>query len=196
MPPKLRIANCYLLLSTEKPCQPCLAVSSSKTRNGLPVAMWLGVRFPVTPHVIVSASSCLFLHQIRYSQDIGISASSASRFFLCSGLGSQVARLVTGRLCDFEWFIPRTFLHAGLALDAICSLLLTKISTYSLLLLLSLVYGISDGLMACGNILHTMSCLHGTQIPLGFGIAEAVIALAFAGGPPLGGEDWWEQFII
>ena len=100
----------------------------------------------------------------------------------------MLARLVTGRLCDINGFHPRVFFHLGIALSGLSTLLLPLVTSYPLLFLYSVVYGVSDGMMCCGVMVLILSCLPQSEAPAGFGLFQCVVSLAYAGGPPLGGK--------
>ena len=51
---------------------------------------------------VVAHERFYFYFQVRYCEDIGITADGASRLFIYYGVAACVGRLVSGPLCDLE----------------------------------------------------------------------------------------------
>ena len=110
----------------------------------------------------------------------------ASWLYSCIGAASLLARIPGSKLCDV--FGPQRVFLVSSAAGAVEAILLPLATNWTGLLCLSIVYGISDGLMAIGAILSVLCTLTPTQKAQGFGFFQLCICMTALCGPPIGGK--------
>ena len=126
---------------------------------------------------------------MRHSEDLGISADTASWLFFYNGLSSAVGRVLVGRVDDIikkRFFIPTLFL-IGLIMAGISTLILPLATSYTSLVMYMVVFGVADACIITNGNLLILASLSDRNRAQGFGMYHFVIAIALAFGPPLGG---------
>ena len=127
------------------------------------------------------------VYQMRYSEDLGISADAASWLFFYYGLTSAVGRVLVGRVGDIKrFFIPTLFL-IGLIIAGISTLILPLATSYTSLVVYMVVFGVANSCNVTNGNLLILASLSNRNKAQGFGMHHFVIAIAVALGPPLGG---------
>ena len=124
---------------------------------------------------------------MRFSEDIGISADAASRLFIYYGLASCVARLIAGRLCDFQkvntWYVYQA---AELALGT-SILVVTMATSYVHMIVFIVFYGFCDGVFSTTLNVLFLTCVSQSQVPFAIGWGLQITSIVVAGGPPVAG---------
>ena len=125
---------------------------------------------------------------MRYSEDLGISADTASWLFFYNGLSSSAGRVFVGRLDDIKRsFIPIIFL-IGLNIAGLSTLMLPLATSYTSLVMYMVVFGVADSCIITNCNLLILTSIPDRNKAQGFGMFHFVIAIALALGPPLGGN--------
>ena len=124
---------------------------------------------------------------MRHSEDLGISADTASWLFFYNGLSSGVGRVLVGRVDDIKrFFVPMLFL-SGLIIGGISTLVLPLATSYTSLVVYMVVLGVADSCIGTNINLLILSSLSDRNKTQGFGMHHFVVAIGVALGPPLGG---------
>ncbi|KAJ7374268.1 hypothetical protein OS493_007349 [Desmophyllum pertusum] len=163
----------------------CKARQSGKI---LDFSMWTNITFvaiTISSSVVFIGHYIPMIHLSRYCEDLGISADLASWLYSSIGAASVLARIPGSKLCDIMG--PQSILFLSSAVGAVGAILLPLATNWTGLLCLSIVYGISDGLMAIGAILSVLCTLTPTQKAQGFGFFQLCIFMTALCGPPIGG---------
>jgi len=72
--------------------------------------------------------------------------------------------------------------------DTVATMMLPLATNWMWLLCYCIVYGLTDGLMAIGNVLSIFQTLTQKQKAQGFGFHQLCISIALLCGPPIGGK--------
>ena len=126
--------------------------------------------------------------QVKYCLDLGISADSASRFFISFGLSSSVARVAAGRICDVTWVNTIYIYQFGALLDGFVIVVLPVIRSYTGILFFSVIYGICDGIFISTMNSLLMFNVEEDRRAAALGLGNSLIAFAIASGSPFAGE--------
>ena len=124
---------------------------------------------------------------MRHSEDLGISADTASWLFFYNGLSSAVGRVLVGIVDDIKhFFVPMLFL-SGLVMAGISTLMLPLATSYTSLVVYMVVFGVAESCIGTNINLLILSSLSDRNKAQGFGMFHFVVAFGVALGPPLGG---------
>ena len=93
----LRISSSPFFFFQQKKWRVCLIFPSDMCCDSL-------MKYPCKPLRYTQECNVSFLIlQVRYCEEIGISADAASRLYIYAGISSTVGRVLVGRLCDLPW---------------------------------------------------------------------------------------------
>ena len=130
----------------------------------------------------------LLLSQVKFTEDIGITAQEASRLFIFIGIASSMARFVSGKLCNNKTVNPVYIYQASLLLAALSVFLLPFFTNYWHLIVFSVTYGLSDGAFVTSHNYILLSCVDDKRRTASFAITLVFYALAAAAGGPISGR--------
>lgn len=127
------------------------------------------------------------LLQIRYCEDLGISAEKGSRLFIYYGLCSAIGRLLAGILCNHKKVNTFYVFQVAEIVAGLSIILVTLTTTYTPLVIFIVVYGIADGFFFTSlcAILLTASPLKTAAV---IGWEMMLVSVFLASGPPLAGK--------
>ena len=137
--------------------------------------------------------SSLF-EQVKFSEDINITAQQASRLFIFIGLASSVARLITGKLCNRRNVNPFSIFQASMLIGCLAIFLLPFCTTYWHLIVFSAAYGLSDGIYITTGCYILLSCVDNKRRTASFAINNLFYAIAAAAGGPISGKLFTTDF--
>ncbi|XP_022782980.1 monocarboxylate transporter 12-like isoform X3 [Stylophora pistillata] len=151
--------------------------------------------FKIPRYSVAVLSLCLMkfghfipqIHMVNYCLELGISADSASRFFIPFGLSSSVARVVTGRICDATWVNTIYIYQFGALLDGFAIVVLPVIRNYAGIQVFAVIYGIADGVLISTMNSLLMFSVHEKRRAAALGVGNSLLSLAMASGPPFAG---------
>ena len=127
---------------------------------------------------------CYF--QIRYCEDLGISAEKASKLFIYYGGCSAIGRVLAGILCSHRRINAFFIFQAAEFVAGLSTILVTLTSSYSWLVVYIVIYGLSDGFFFTSLSINLLTaCPLKTPAVLGWEMLLA--SLTLASGPPLAG---------
>ncbi|KAK3728500.1 hypothetical protein QZH41_002363 [Actinostola sp. cb2023] len=84
----------------------------------------------------------------KYAAELGIPGHRSSWMYFAIGTSSLVSRLLTGKLCDTGWIPHLRICQLAVVMFAIDDFLVPLATTFTHLMVYSVVYGISEGLFA------------------------------------------------
>ena len=125
---------------------------------------------------------------MNYCLELGISADSASWFFIPFGLSSSLARFVTGRICDVIWVNTMYIYQFGVLLDGFAIVVLPVVRNYVGIQVFAVIYGIGDGIFITTMNSLLMFSVDEKRRAAGFGLGNTLISLVIASGSPFAGE--------
>jgi MFS family permease len=117
---------------------------------------------------------------------MGISSQRSSYLYIGIGLGSLVTRIGGGKLCEY---VNPVYVNQLAALcGGISTLLLSMNSSYTLLVVLTLMYGLADGAFLTTFSFIPLSCVPPEKRAFALGFTNVVCAVSIATGPMLTGK--------
>ena len=125
---------------------------------------------------------------MKYCLDLGISADLASRLFIFLGLSSSVARVVTGRICDFTWVNTIYIYQFGALLVGFSIVVLPVIRSYTGIVIFAVIYGIGDGIFVTTMNSLLMFSVDEKRRAAALGLGSSLLSLGTVAGPPFAGE--------
>ena len=130
---------------------------------------------------------CIFIFQIRYSEELGVSAEKASRLFIYQGLCSSAGRLLSGFLCNHPRVDTFKVYQAAQFTAGLSTILMTAVPTFTTLTICMVFYGLGDGFFytSLSVLTFTASPLKSAAV---LGWYMTISALFLASGPPLAGK--------
>ena len=127
----------------------------------------------------------LLFAQVRHCQEIGISNKRSSYLYVGLGLGSFVFRVAAGKLCEFV--NPVYVYQVGCFCSGIVTLVLSMTSSYSVLVVITLIYGMADGVFFTTFNVIVLSVVEHEQRPYAYACANTAASVAFTLGPMITG---------
>ena len=125
---------------------------------------------------------------MRYCEDIGITADAASRLFIYYGLTSCVARLVSGRLCDFQKVNTFYVYQAAELVLGTSILVVTMATSYVHMIVFIVIYGFCDGLFITTLNVLVLTCVSPSKVSVAIGWELQITSFFVASGPPVAGR--------
>lgn len=131
---------------------------------------------------------CFLLLQIRYCEDLDISAEKGSQLFIYYGLCSAIGRLLAGILCNHKKVNTFFVFQAAEFVAGLSTILVTLTTIYTPLVIYIVVYGVADGFFfkSFSVILLTASPLKPAAV---IGWEMMLVSAFLASGPPLAGKN-------
>jgi len=130
---------------------------------------------------------------VRFCEDIGITADAASRLFIYYGLASCIARLISGRLCDFQKVNTFYVYQAAELVLGTTILVVTMASSYAHMIAFVVIYGFCDGLFITTLNVLVITCVSQSQVPFAIGWELQITSIVVAGGPPAVGMSIYDE---
>lgn len=149
--------------------------------------------FPVYSFVVISLMVGSFgmyipyINLVKYCEDLGITAQSASRLFIFIGLTSSLARITSGKLCSYPKMNPIFVYQSSLFIAGVSVLLLPLATKYWALVVFSCAYGISDGIFITTQCYILLSCVDKERATASFCILNLLYSFSAATGGPIAG---------
>ena len=137
---------------------------------------------------IYTGMTLLFFPQVKFSEDIGITAQEASRLFIFIGIASSMTRLVSGKLCSEKNVNPVYIYQASVLLAGLSTFLLPFSTKYWHLIAFSVAYGLSDGVFITIHNYILLSCVDAKRRTASFSINHVFYAMAATAGGPIAGR--------
>ena len=125
--------------------------------------------------------------QVRYCEDIGISADAASRLFVYYGVSTCVGRLAAGQVCDFNKVNTFYVYQVAELVVGIGIFLVTMATSYLHMVIFIVVYGFCDGVYITTLNVLLLSCVSPAKTPVAIGWEMQVSSFFLASGPPVAG---------
>ncbi|KXJ10329.1 Monocarboxylate transporter 3 [Exaiptasia diaphana] len=154
----------------------------------------------VTTLFIVSLSHySLPIHLVRSCEEVGISSSKSSYLYIGIGIGSFVAKIAAGKLCQFVK--PIYVNQASSLFSGISALTVSMSKSYIVLVIITVVFGLADGAFQSSYNSIALSTPDPQKRAYAYGGANMVISLAFVLGPMITGRiadlhSYKEAFIV
>ncbi|RMX40740.1 hypothetical protein pdam_00015936 [Pocillopora damicornis] len=155
--------------------------------------------YPVYTFVVISVSVASFgmfipqLNLVKYCEDLGITAQSASRLFIFIGLTSSLARILSGKLCNSPTINPVFVYQSSLFMGGVSVLLLPYATKYWALVVFSCAYGTSDGIFISTANYIPLSCVDEKRKTAAFCIECLLYSFSVATGGPIAGKTFSRQ---
>ncbi|KAK3728598.1 hypothetical protein QZH41_011677, partial [Actinostola sp. cb2023] len=105
----------------------------------------------------------------KYAAELGIPGHRSSWMYFAIGTSSLVSRLLTGKLCDAGWIPHLRICQFAIFIFAMDNFLVPLATTFTHLMVYSVVFGISEGLYATPAHCIMMKSYAG----MGFGLGIA-----------------------
>ena len=131
--------------------------------------------------------------QVKYCEDLGITAQSASRLFIFIGLTSSLARILSGKLCNNPTINPVFVYQLSLFIGGVSVLLLPYATKYWALVVFSCAYGTSDGIFISTANYILLSCVDEKRKTAAFYIECLLYSFSVATGGPIAGKTFSRQ---
>lgn len=161
-----------------------------KGRISFYCSVWM---FPVYSFVVISLMVGSFgmyipyINLVKYCEDLGFTAQSASRLFIFIGLTSSLARILSGKLCNNPKLNPIFVYQSSLFIGGVSVLLLPLATKYWALVVFSCAYGISDGIFITTQCYILLSCVDKERATASFCILNLLYSFSVATGGPIAG---------
>lgn len=161
-----------------------------KGRISFYCSVWM---FPVYSFVVISLMVGSFgmyipyINLVKYCEDLGFTAQSASRLFIFIGLTSSLARILSGKLCNNPKLNPMFVYQSSLFIGGVSVLLLPLATKYWALVVFSCAYGISDGIFITTQCYILLSCVDKERATASFCILNLLYSFSVATGGPIAG---------
>ena len=130
----------------------------------------------------------LLFFEVKYCEDIGISAQKASQLFIFIGLASSVARLMTGRLCNNKRVNPVYVYQSCMVTASLAAFMLPFTTKYWSLIVFSVIYGMSDGVFITSQCFILLTVVDSKRTTAAFCIYNVLSSFPSAAGGPVAGE--------
>ena len=137
----------------------------------------------------------MLIFQVRYCEDIGISADAASRLFVYYGLASCAGRLVSGRLCDFKQVNTFYVYQASELVVGTLILVVTMATSYVHMIVFAVIYGFCDGVFVTTLNVLLITCVSPQKVAAAIGWQMQISSFFSASGPPVAGTSGLDNII-
>ena len=128
-----------------------------------------------------------FFLQVRFSEELHVSADAASRLFIIIGICTFIGRLLSGLICNMRHINPVYVYFIGLILDGSDVVFLSQAKTYGHLIAFSFLYGLADGLLVGTFYITILNSVEVPQKASAFGLSALCYGTTVATGPALAG---------
>ena len=130
----------------------------------------------------------MLFFEVKYCEDIGISAQKASQLFIFIGLASCLARAMTGRLCNDKRVNPVYVYQSCMVTAGLAAFMLPFTTKYWILIAFSVIYGLSDGVFITSHNFFLLTVVDSKRTTAAFCITSMIYSLSAAAGGPAAGE--------
>ena len=138
--------------------------------------------------ILVTHAKPLLISQVRYCEEIGISAESASKLYIYGGITVILSKTLTGRLCDVEWVNARYVCQAASFLAGTATILMTLSQRYTVVVGYILVFTFCIGAYDSTVNIILVTCVTEEKRTSAVGWQWLVRSFFLASGPPLAGK--------
>jgi len=128
-----------------------------------------------------------FVSQVKYSEDRGMSSDASARLILFLGINVALGRFAGGFLCSIKRLDNLYILQGVLLLNGVLTMLLTLAQKYEALVAYSVVFGLSDGIMASVFNILILTCVDPSIAASSFGYFLLIASTTSLAGPPIAG---------
>ena len=126
--------------------------------------------------------------QVKFAEEIGISAVKASALFTFLGIASLIARLGAGKLCDLSCINSSMVNVSAALLCALSTFCMTVSTKYIHLAIVTFVYGLADGAFRTTTVVLFTSSVSHDKSASAFGQGNTCTAPFNAAGPAIAGK--------
>ena len=126
--------------------------------------------------------------QVRYCEEIGISADAASRLYIYAGISSTVGRVLVGRLCDLPWVNALYVSQAVEFVGGTATILMTLSQKYAVIATYFIVFNFCDGAFISSLNIVLVTLVPEDQRASAIAWQFLLASPFLAGGPPLAGK--------
>jgi len=131
----------------------------------------------------------LWYFQIKFCNDLGITAGKGSTLYLFVGIFGTLGRLGGGFLCDLKYVNTIRLFQAGTFIMGASTMLLSLAQTYAALALYAIVFSMADGILMSTFIVECMEVVDEESKRASLiGLIIVCGAGFLLGAPPLFGE--------
>ncbi|XP_031555880.1 monocarboxylate transporter 12-like [Actinia tenebrosa] len=142
-------------------------------------------------NVLLVTSFILFLglhnvqvYLVEFSGTLNISANDASILYFYIGVFSTISRSSSGYICDIIPINPVFFVFTGTTIAGSSIILLSHTTSYIQLVIFSVFYGFSEGLLCVVLGILLLNSVSRRQRSLAYGVFLSLTAVPFAASPP------------
>lgn len=149
--------------------------------------LWIGLLHSI---VIFTKTFGFFLwiFQVKYSEEQGIPPDNSARLLMFYGLGSCIARLLAGCVCNIRWVNPHFVFQVGSCVGGVSVLLFTVARSYLSFALCSVSFGLGNGSVVTTSNLIFLTCVDAKRRASAFGLANCLTSFVIASAPPFAGK--------
>ena len=137
------------------------------------------------------STTVIFVAQIKYSEELNISTSKSSQYYMLLGGSSAAARILVGRLCDIKWINIRFVNQLGITITGVATCLLPLARSFTSVVFYSAVFGFTDGAFITSQNVILLGIVGPERRASAFGFGTMLCSFAVASGPPLAGKHGW-----
>ncbi|KAJ7372684.1 hypothetical protein OS493_017958 [Desmophyllum pertusum] len=174
------------ILSSEEDGQ----IRRSKRRFTFNCSVWKVPRFLVLTacgFFAMFGRSIVYVHLVKYSEDLGMSSSVSSRLIFFLGLNVALGRFACGFLCSLKR-LDNWYIYQGVLLvSGVSTMLLTLARHYEELVAYAVVFGFCDGAFATLLNILAFTCVDPSRAASVFGYILMTASVTSMVGPPLSG---------
>ena len=133
--------------------------------------------------------SSLLPIQAQHAKDVGVAEADFAKLYLYMGLTGTFARPGSGLLCQIKKIKALFVLQMAVVILGIIFLLLPVLSSYALMTVFVLLFGIADGVLVTSTNICVLNCFSNPiKKTSGYGIFMLFMSIVFLVGPPLSGN--------
>ena len=125
---------------------------------------------------------------MKYAEEQGLSPDNSARLLMFYGLGSCIARLLAGRVCNLTWVNPHFVFQIGGCISGVSVLLFTVARNYLSFVLCSVSFGLGNGSVVTTSNLIFLTCVDVKRRASAFGLANCLTSFVIASAPPFAGK--------
>ena len=126
--------------------------------------------------------------EVRRLEEVGVTRKRSSYLFIAIGAGSLLTRIAAGKIC--EYIRPIRVNQMAVLCSAISTLLLSIKSSYVVLVVLTLLYGLADGAFLTSYNVILLGSVDADKRAIAYGIGNMATAVPVAVGPMITGRFW------
>ena len=111
----------------------------------------------------------------------------ASKLYIYYGLSSAIARVISGRICDFRYINPVYLYQSAEFIAGLSTILVTLAKDYTAMIVFVVTYGFCDGTFISTLNIILMTCVDASKRAAALGWNMQFTTIFMASGPPVAG---------